>query len=196
MSNMKKFLHIFRWYDYGLIVLIFILSVGVAATMEMIFDESLYLQVPFLLAKESSYNLIYPIDSFNGFIGVTLGPTVLLPIALVFKLLGVGVLKARIIPCFYFTGLFVLFWCQALRDQNRVIGFLFVLSILSIPSIFLYGVTVHGEVPSLFFVVLGILLWKPNSNNFIGLTCFGLAAVTKTYFLLYVIPIFGVVLVE
>jgi hypothetical protein len=89
-----------------------------------------------------------------------------------------------------------LFWHLAAKSQNRAMALLFLLSLFSIPSIFLYGVTVHGEVPALFFVVLGTILWKPNEKNIVSLIWFGLAAVTKTYFLLYALPLLGMIFLE
>src|SRR5690348_18477110 len=65
------------------------------------FDEGEHLRVPKTLVQYGQY-AVWSADGFRYFgptIGV--GPTVLLPIALVFKLFGIGLVQARLVMVAY-----------------------------------------------------------------------------------------------
>ena len=72
----------FRWYDYALLVVIFVYLLVLSVEMPFLYDEAYNLQVPLMLLKEQEYDTIYHVRSFDGFTTITTGPAVLIPIFL------------------------------------------------------------------------------------------------------------------
>jgi hypothetical protein len=185
-----------KWFDYVLLALILVLIVQISRNLPLTYDESYHLQVPLRLLNEGTYNTIYPLRNYDGFSTIGVGPTILLPVSLVFKLFGVGILKARIVSCLYLLGLVSILWLICIKHHNRIWGAILIGLLLAIPTFYQLGITVVGEVPSLFFIILGIYFWKPNEFNFIALLCFGLSAITKLYILLFSFPIIFIIIFE
>lgn len=160
------------------------------------FDEGSHLHVPKTLVQYGKYADI----SSEGFryygptIGV--GPTVMLPIAAVFKVFGVGLLQARLVMTLYLLAALYAFY----RLNDHLLGGLgawaaLALLISSRSVLFLqYGRQLLGEVPGFFFLILALYLWfaRWNENDWkrlsaIGLL-FGLAMITKYQYLLFIAP--------
>lgn len=160
------------------------------------FDEGSHLHVPKTLARFGMYADI----SSEGYryygptIGV--GPTVMLPIAGVFRLFGIGLLQARLVMALYMIFAMLVFFrlVQGLSNSwLAVIALALLISSRSISFLY-YGRQVLGEVPGLFFLLLGILLWFERWGKqswmrlvIIGLL-FGLAMITKYQYLLFLLP--------
>src|SRR6476659_9788828 len=74
------------------------------------FDEGSHLHVPKTLLRYGVY-ADYSSDGFRYF-GPTLGvgPTVMLPIAAMFKVLGIGLVQARLVIVLYLFGAIYLFY--------------------------------------------------------------------------------------
>ena len=185
-----------KWVDYVFLALILVLIVQISRNLPLNYDESYHLQIPLRMANEGIYNTIYPWRIFDGFSTIALGPTVLLPVSLIFKLFGIGILTARSVSCLYFIGLISLLWVISIKDQNRIWGAILIGLLLTIPTIFKLGLTVLGEIPCLFLIILGISLWKPNERNFVALSCFGLAAITKIYIYIFALPIIFMIMFQ
>src|SRR5437867_50449 len=98
------------WPDYVLLVLVFVYLLLIAWIIPMNFDEAIHLQVPLSLATHGQYDTVYHIRPFDGFITITVGPTVQLPIALAFKIFGIGVAQARLTRFLYVAVMIGLFW--------------------------------------------------------------------------------------
>lgn len=165
------------------------------------FDEGSHLHVPKTLVRYGVYADISS-EGFRYFgptIGV--GPTVMLPVALVFKLAGVGLLQARLIIVAYLAlallGLFLL----ARRLYGLQVALLTVLLALASRTLRFegmveYGRQVLGEVPGVAFLIAGLLayaagLFQPERSRRYALLAglaFGLALVTKNQFVLIVPP--------
>jgi len=160
------------------------------------FDEGAHLKVSKALAQKGIY-ADYDVDGVRHY-GATLGvgPTVLLPIALSFKILGVGLWQARLIVALYLIGSAVLFFRLARHfGGNSLAGVALALALGS-PAVdwILLGRQVLGEVPALFFVVAALSLWLtawekagPARLIVVGVL-FGLAAITKSQFFIAVAP--------
>jgi 4-amino-4-deoxy-L-arabinose transferase-like glycosyltransferase len=77
------------------------------------FDEGLN----FRAAKNIALNGHYGLRSAEGFVGfhpaIQTGPTVLLPMALVFRLAGTGVVQARLVTVFYTVLALAIFYVLA-----------------------------------------------------------------------------------
>jgi len=183
---------IVRWMLYIgltiLILLIIVLSTYIAFSQGINFDEALFLQVPSSLVTEGSYSTTYdggmPFDPW-----VTTGPTVLLPIYLVFTYFGIGIFQARIIMLIYF----LLMLSISFLTSRRLFGIASAIGtstlILLMPHMFFFGLIVLGEVPAAFYLLFAVLLLTKEKPLLSGLFM-GLAVLTKFVFSLFVLPLF------
>ena len=160
------------------------------------FDEGSHLHVPKTIVKYGVYADI----SSEGFryygptIGV--GPTVMLPIAAMFKIFGIGLLQARIIMALYLLAAIYMFYLLVDHLAGKWVAWIALALMLSSRSVLFleYGRQLLGEVPGFFFILLALYLWfsKWNENDWkrlslIGLL-FGLAMITKYQYLLFLAP--------
>jgi 4-amino-4-deoxy-L-arabinose transferase-like glycosyltransferase len=112
------------------------------------YDEGSHLHVPKTLVTHGVYADI----SSEGYryygptVGV--GPTVMLPIAGVFRIAGIGLLQARIIPALYLVAALVCFWGLAVALHGRRYAFWATALLASSTSVglVLYGRQALGEV--------------------------------------------------
>lgn len=163
------------------------------------FDEGSHLHVPKTLVQHGVYADI----SSEGFryygptIGV--GPTVLLPIAAVFRLFGIGLLQARLVMAFYLLATVGTFFAVARQMGTRPMAATATALLVVTPGVALieYGRQVLGEVPGLFFLLAALALWMAAWERsgwgrlaLIGLLL-GLATITKSQYLLIVFPGIG-----
>jgi hypothetical protein len=136
-------------------------------------------------------------DGFN-YVGsiVSVGPTVMVPIAGMFALFGAGLLQARLIMVLYLLGTIAAFWGLArLMGGSRLAWVAAALLVTSRGVTLLeYGREALGEVPGLFFIVTGLWLWfiaweHPSWKKLTSVgILFGLAMITKYEFLLFLAP--------
>ncbi|MFN8377205.1 MAG: glycosyltransferase family 39 protein [Anaerolineae bacterium] len=131
---------------------------------------------------------------FNGAV-ISTGPTVILPIAAMYKLVGVGVVPARMVIVAYGVltlGMVFLVARRLIPDWRFALAAV-VLALLSwgnwMPLVFR---TVMGEGPGAFFVLAALWLWfvpKPRLGRLMGVgLLLGLAAITKTQYGLIIFP--------
>lgn len=159
------------------------------------FDEGSHLHV----AKNFALNGIYAdysserIRYFGPAVGV--GPTILVPIAAAFRVFGVSIPLARIVIVVYGLLGLIAFGLLALRFLSRSAALLSVIVLLLSPGIdYLYhSRTVLGEVPGLFFLLLGLWIWtKPGTRTLIEQVAvgmlMGLACVTKNQYAVSILP--------
>ncbi|MER3457436.1 MAG: glycosyl transferase [Chloroflexota bacterium] len=162
------------------------------------FDEGSHLLVPKTLVQFGRYAYI----SSEGFrtYGPTLsvGPTVMLPIALVFKLFGIGLIQARLVMVAYLLLTFVLAYRLTRHLYGSTVALMagFLLLTSRGVNILEYGRQVLGEVPALFFWLAGVLLWfRPEMKlrRIASGIFFGLAMITKNQIALVIPPTLVVV---
>ena len=207
MNNPSMLINRIFKKDQKTIILLFILAVlaflvffNITNYPKPWFDEGSHLHVPKTLVQYG----VYADLSSEGFryygptIGV--GPTVMLPIALMFKLFGIGLLQARLVVALYSLGAILVFFGMVRMLSDTVMAGLALLLMLSSRSVLFldYGRQVLGEVPGFFFLILGIFLWFKNWENsswkrlvLIGLL-FGFSMITKYQYLLFLIPMIGI----
>ena len=163
------------------------------------FDEGSHLHVPKALLSFGVY-ADYSSDGLRYF-GPTLGvgPTVMLPIAAMFKIFGIGLLQARLVIVAYLLVALYLFYRLARTLDNGTVAGLALAFLVSSRSIALIetGRQVLGEVPALCFLLGAFLVWfsawdgRKDRLALSGLL-FGAAVITKYQILLAIAPTFAI----
>lgn len=169
------------------------------------FDEGLNFQPPKNLVLYGQYAML----SSEGFRvldpALQTGPPVTLPIALSFRLLGIGLFPARLVVVFFTILCVAVYYRVACVLYDQTVGLIALLLLLTFAAhsefvSFLYmGRQVLGEVPALLFFLGGLLLWfrsweQPEVRYLLGAgLMFGLALVTKSQFNLLIPPTLFVV---
>jgi 4-amino-4-deoxy-L-arabinose transferase-like glycosyltransferase len=167
------------------------------------FDEGAHLRVPKSFARFGVY-ADYHSGGFRYYgptAGPTagVGPTVLLPIAAVFRLFGIGLLQARLVMVVYLLAAIAAFYWLARRLGGRRLAWVTVTLLIGSRAAMLieHGRQVMGEVPALFFLAAGLAVWfssweesRWNRLALVGLLL-GLAAITKSQFFLILAPALG-----
>jgi 4-amino-4-deoxy-L-arabinose transferase-like glycosyltransferase len=163
------------------------------------FDEGSHLHVPKTLVRFGVY-ADYSSEGFRYY-GPTvgLGPTVMLPIAGVFSIFGVGLLQARIVMALYLCATMYVFFRLAGNMGGHKTAWIALLLLVSSRGISLltYGRQVLGEVAGFFFLAAALWVWldkweKNTIKNlvFAGLL-FGLSIVTKYQYLIVIAGTIG-----
>jgi len=160
------------------------------------FDEGSHLHVPKTLVTYGVY-ADYSSEGFRYFgPSIGIGPTVMLPIAITFKLFGVGLLQARLIIVAYLLVAAAGFFALARAFGGNRMAWLATAILIGSQGLSLLelGRQVLGEVPGLAFLVLGWLAWvraetsaRPRELLLTG-AGFGLASITKNQFALLIVP--------
>lgn len=163
------------------------------------FDEGSHLHVPKTLVRFGVY-ADYSSEGFRHYgptIGV--GPTVMLPVAAVFKLFGIGLLQARLVMVLYLLAVIVVFYYLTQSLGGSKLAWVATALLVTSQGISLieYGRQMLGEVPGLFFVVAGFSLWFSawekagwKRLGLVGLLM-GLSMITKHQYLLVLAPTLG-----
>ncbi len=162
------------------------------------FDEGSHLHVPKALVRWG----VYADYSSEGFrfsgpiFGV--GPTVVLPIAVAFRVLGIDLWAARWVMVGYLLLGVSLFgaaarrWVPGVGALGAALWFVFARSLDTVA----FGRQVLGEVPGMAFLALGLIGWARMAQGrwdgvLLGGAGFGLAIVTKSQWGLFLIPGLG-----
>lgn len=163
------------------------------------FDEGSHLHVPKTLVRFGVY-ADYSSEGFRYY-GPTIGigPTVLLPIAGVFKIFGIGLLQARLVMALYFIVAVMAYYQLVKIMGGSITALVATLLLLSTRGVNFVevGRNVLGEVPAMFFLVTGLVVWfsgwdqNRTGRLFIVGLLLGLAMVTKYQFLIIIIPTMG-----
>jgi hypothetical protein len=155
-------------------------------------DEGSAMSVSKTLAEDDVY-AVRSSDGYQTFGGVqSVGPTVLLPIALSFNIFGVGLVQARVVVAISLLLTLVLFYRAGLELFGRATALLTVLLLLGSPGVefLLHGRQVLGEVPALGFFLGGWLVWAHSIRTgrrwliLVSGLLFGAAMVTKSQYTL------------
>jgi 4-amino-4-deoxy-L-arabinose transferase-like glycosyltransferase len=190
------------WLAALIAVALFLALVNLPYAPRTWFDEGSHLHVPKTLVQHGVYADI----SSEGYryygptVGV--GPTVMLPIALVFKLFGVGLLQGRLVIVAYLFVALAAFYAIGRRMHGSLVALLALTLLLasrtfSYDGLIEYGRQVLGEIPGLAFLLLGTLAWLAalmkvggQRGSFVVLSGlgFGMALVTKNQFVLIIPP--------
>ena len=175
------------WRVVGLVALVLLATWNLTGWPATWFDEGSHLMVPKSVVRYGVY-ADYDSAGFRYF-GATLGvgPTVLLPIAAVFKLFGVGLVQARLVMACYLVLAVVAFHRLARRLAGDGAALIASALLVLAPGVgtLEFGRQVLGEAPGLLFLCLGmaelvIAAGAPRPWRLAGAgALLGLAAVTK-----------------
>lgn len=161
------------------------------------FDEGLNMSTAATIARDG----LYALPDAQGFRvfdpAIQTGPTVIVPIALIYKLFGVSVFGARAVVLTFAIIALIAYWLLARRLVGRAESLLATVMLLAgtaVPStsFLATGRQVLGEVPAFAFLLLGAMIWlraverqasAPTAYLFAGLA-WGLAMVTKSQVLI------------
>lgn len=164
-------------------------------------DEGAYLGLARTLAEDGVYANRNS-DGYQTFGAVqSIGPTVVVPVALVYRLLGVSLFNGRIVVAIYTLVALLLFFLVGRRLFDRwtaIVGIVFLLSAPAV-RILIYGREVLGEVPGLAFFLAGWLFLERSLNNkrlwWAGLAglLFGATIITKSQYILMIPATLGIV---
>lgn len=163
------------------------------------FDEGSHLHVPQMLVERGAYADYSAGELRYGGPVLGVGPTVLLPIAASFKLFGVGVVQGRAVMVIFLWLFLWTTWLFTRELASERVADLSVLLLVGAPavSVLMLGRQVLGEVPALWFVMLGLLAWQralvtgKGAGFIVSGLLFGLAVVTKYQFLIMLMPGFA-----
>ncbi|MBN1814616.1 MAG: glycosyltransferase family 39 protein, partial [Anaerolineae bacterium] len=180
----------------AIVVVLFLVTYNLTKYPRIWYDEASILHVPKALVRFGVY-ADYSSEGFRHYgPTISVGPTVMLPIAAAFRLFGVGLLQARLVMALYLLAtIYVFYRLSGVLGGRR---FALVATILLVasrgPRLLEFGRPVLGEVPALFFVVAGLWLWFTKWEKagwkrlvLVGLLL-GLATVTKYQYLLFLGP--------
>ena len=150
------------------------------------------------IAKSLVQNGVYATktsDGYETYGGVqSVGPTVVLPMALAYRLWGVGLVQGRWVMALYAFVTLVLLYHTGRTMFNRRVAIIAVILVLGSQAVgyFIYGRGIFGEVPALGFFLAGWLVWNQavrRNRSLLALLAgllFGLAMVTKAYYVIIV----------
>jgi len=151
-------------------------------------DEGLITQTSRNLALQGHYAIQTSPGEYVSPGFITTSYPVTFPIALSYKILGVGLLQARTVMAMYILLLFVLAYLLIRKHASGRIALLSLALLVTFAPIYGHGKNVLGEVPGLVYLLAALLIFD---NPWSGLF-FGLAVATKPIFLL-VLPAIAVV---
>jgi 4-amino-4-deoxy-L-arabinose transferase-like glycosyltransferase len=203
------------WFGLLLAIIVLLASFGLEGYPRLGYDEGYYLQLTKNFLLHGEYALTSPPQESDWFGLGNSSPTLVLPVALSFKFFGVGVTQARLVSALYLIGAVVAVYLlmrylygwptAALSAALFIIAGPSGASLLDSSTLtgrfgtVWMGRKVLGEVPALFFLLLGAWAWfhswDRGSKRWLagaGLL-FGLTFVTKEQFLPVVIPALGLV---
>jgi len=167
-------------------------------------DEVHHLVVARNLATLGTYASGHPdyqLREFDTYDSV--GPPVILPVALAFRVFGVAVATARSVMAMYFLLLclaMIALLKPHLECDGIALSALFMTA--SFGSVYL-GRTLYGEVPALFFLVAGLLAWRRALRlqarlgwGVVAGVAFGLAVLCKSILVLSAFAFLGALLYD
>ncbi len=152
------------------------------------FDEGVNLGIAKTYAEDGVFSLRLAPEQYVQERGLMISTNypVLAPLSLFFYIFGVGLAQAKLVMILFLIGFLIVGYCFVRSRSNHLIAsFSIFLVVTFLP---LYGNGLGGglgEVPGLFFLLLGLLLFEKNKSWHIFLAglSFGLCASTKVFYL-------------
>lgn len=133
-------------------------SLAVSLTGVFSFDGAMNAQVARNLNRGLGYASSYPSHIlFDG--KIQTGPTVLLPVALAFKILGESFFSGLLVNALYLflTAVGLFYFLRRHLGLASVYIFLTLLAFALTPALFSYGAGLYGEIPALCFLIFSVI---------------------------------------
>ncbi len=170
-----------------LIAWLLLLLAAAAAAQNILFDGAMNLEVSRSLAEGTGPRRLYDFNEYFAHGVQTKEPYILVG-ALVFKLLGVGVIQAQLPNLLFLVAMCATAFLVTRRLFDTGAGMAVVLVLLATPMMTQYGLNGYGEVPSFAFglAAIGLLAWPAPITEHFLIKCLvagvlaGLALTTKT----------------
>lgn len=159
-------------------------------------DEAIFSETAANLARSGRYAFtVEGPDHLRDFdFRISAGPTLILPVALAYKFLGVSVASGRLVAGSFLFLTFLLLYLLARRFFPPPPALLAVLLVLLTTDILYWGRSVMGDVPALACFLLGLQFlamgWEPDRLRhwFAAGLALGLAICAKEFYGLAVLP--------
>lgn len=157
------------------------------------FDEGINLGIAKSFAEHGVYNMAVGPDQYvvEKQLMITTNYPLLLPVSLIFKLLGTGLWQAKIVMILYL----LIFGFLVYQLVKKYYGEKSALMSLALMVVFLplygNGKSVLGEIPGLVFILSGLFFLDKEKKWQVVLTglFFGLGAATKPLYLLFILSL-------
>ncbi len=147
-------------------------------------DDSLFMIVARNVAEGRGYVLPVLDQLWSNSYFLAVGPTVILPVALMIKLFGFSVTIARLPMVIYLAATTIAIYRYAHHIGGKANARWSAALLISFSAFVNTGKPVLGEIPALFFLLLALLLFpaikKSRTSAITCGICMGLAFVTKT----------------
>jgi hypothetical protein len=160
-------------------------------------DEAIFSETAANLAQHGRYAFtVQSPDQFSDLdYRVSAGPAVILPVALSYRLLGVGVVQGRLVAGLYLIFIFLALFLASRRLFGPAAAFLAVVLTLVGTDVIYWGRSVLGDVPALGLFLFGLGLFirgleedKSGGVLFLGGLFLGLAFDAKEFYGLAFLP--------
>jgi hypothetical protein len=158
------------------------------------YDEGFYEQAAMNIAQHQIWGIQAAPNVFQSLGTVTAGYPLLLPIALSFKLFGIGVLQARGVMVIFILSFLGVVFLFVKKEKGFYLSMGSLALLATYPTLYGNGKTVLGEVPGLLYLMVSLLLlnyWVENKSGKYALAAgifLGLAMSSKLSFLLTGLP--------
>ncbi|MCL4692462.1 MAG: glycosyltransferase family 39 protein [Candidatus Hydrogenedentes bacterium] len=178
------------WAAIACLVLIALVAIPFLGTYPHIEpDESHHLIVARNLAEFGVYGSGHPQAGFEWFDDYdSVGPPVIVPVAITLRFGDTNLLYGRLVMALYFVTLCIALYGIVVPLFGASAGIAaMLLATAALGSAYLAR-SLYGEVPALFFLVLGLLLWRESVNGrfaflnaLLAGCCFGFMILTKYF---------------
>jgi 4-amino-4-deoxy-L-arabinose transferase-like glycosyltransferase len=159
-------------------------------------DEGIFSETAANLAQHGRYAMtIQSPDQLQDFDNrISAGPVVILPVALTYRLLGVGVLPGRLVAASFLVLTLIFLYLCARQLVGQIPAFLAVALALAATDISGWGRSVMGDIPALgCFLAASFLILRGLQQDrllyfLMGGFCLGLAGAAKEFYVLACLP--------
>lgn len=159
-------------------------------------DEAIFSETAANLAQQGRYSFTVqsPDQLWDLDYRISAGPALILPVALAYRLLGVGLVQGRLVAGLYLSFAFLALFLAGRRLFGPTAALLAVALTLVGTDVLYWGRSVLGDVPALGLFIFGLWLisrgWEEDSRPslFLGAVFLGLAFDAKEFYGLAFLP--------
>lgn len=189
-------------FSFSLPVLIFAILLSISFGLFRLsesppiwYDEGIYTQVAMNYAQHGVWGLQVAPEIFTSLSNrVTVGYPALYPVAMAYRLFGIGVWEGRLAIVIFLVGVVLITYFLVRKLFDQKIASAAALLVALLPQLYGNGKNVLGEIPGVFFLLLSLLLIncgiiyqkKRYVFGILAGVSLGLCAATKPVFLLVV----------